>query len=410
MSKSGLSHGLNYTKKPGLSKPGPPKRKPIFGSDDDSDDEAGSSAPGAQAESISQLDSFSSRPSDLSKRSNGLSKPKNGAPRPATRAAPISQFGDLSSALESRKYAAAAEEDDPSIYDYDAFHDSYKVSQQKAAAARDGEQGGGGERRSRYMTDLKAMAKVRERDKQLAEDKKIAREREAEGDEFADQEKFVTEAYKRQQEENKRQEEEERRREEEERAGNKTGGMTGFYKQMLDRGEKRHAEIVRAAEERQRDGGAEAAAAEEEQIETAADKARKINEKGGSVAINEDGQVVDKRELLRGGLNVGARKREHARKEASSRASTDTRDRDQGRGYFGEGGKQAMRDRQSRMLEAQYEQALKRARDDEEEERQKVELAAKSRKTDSEISSAKERYLARKRAAEEAKKSGLADP
>jgi hypothetical protein len=69
-----------------------------------------------------------------------------------------------------------------------------------------------------------------------------------------------------------------------------------------------------------------------------------------------------------------------------------------------------MRERQTRMLEAQLEESLKRSRQEEEEEAEKVQLASKSRKTEAEISSAKERYLARKRAAEEAKKNGLEAP
>src|SRR3569833_2350387 len=137
--------------------------------------------------------------------------------------------------------------------------------------------------------------------------------------------------------------------------------------------------------------------------------AREINEKGGSVAINEDGQVVDKRQLLRGGLNVGAKKKAEVQKEReASRNAASGRDRDTNQGVFA-GGKQAMRDRQSRMLEEQYEQALKRSRDEEEQERQKLELESKSRKTGSEISSAKERDLARTRAEAEAKKNGTAE-
>ena len=68
-----------------------------------------------------------------------------------------------------------------------------------------------------------------------------------------------------------------------------------------------------------------------------------------------------------------------------------------------------MRERQSRMLEQQLEQALKRSLDEEAEALQSVERAVKSRKTDADISSARERYLARKRAAaaeEEKKKEG----
>lgn len=58
------------------------------------------------------------------------------------------------------------------------------------------------------------------------------------------------------------------------------------------------------------------------------------------------------------------------------------------------------------MMEAQLEQATKRALDEEEAEREKVERASKSRKTEGDIMSAKERYLARKREAEEVKKKG----
>jgi hypothetical protein len=58
------------------------------------------------------------------------------------------------------------------------------------------------------------------------------------------------------------------------------------------------------------------------------------------------------------------------------------------------------------MMEAQLEQATKRALEEGEGERQKIERASKSRKTEGDIMSAKERYLARKREAEEAKRKG----
>src|SRR6266699_3027437 len=159
------------------------------------------------------------------------------------------------------------------------------------------------------------MAEVRERDRKIAEEKKMQREREAEVDEFAGKEKFVTEAYKKQQVENKRLEEEERRREGEEAKKNKLGGMTGFYKQLLDRGEQRHAEIMKAAEELQKNGPVgkdEGVEAEKDKTDT--DIAKEINARGGSIAINEEGQVVDKRQLLKGGLNVGAKKKAEVQK------------------------------------------------------------------------------------------------
>ncbi|KAF3356646.1 Purine biosynthetic protein ADE1 [Verticillium dahliae VDG1] len=152
--------------------------------------------------------------------------------------------------------------------------------------------------------------------------------------------------------------------------------MTAFYKGLLNRGEERHQEMMKAAEEQAKNAPAEREKKEgkgqrdEEQPDkeaTDANRASEINKKGGKIAINEDGQVVDKRELLRGGLNVGAKK------------------------------------------EAQLAESLKRSREEEEQEREKIETSAKSRKTEGEISSAKERYLARKREAEEAKKKKAAE-
>jgi coiled-coil domain-containing protein 55 len=380
MSKPGLSYGLNLSKKPS-AKAGPAKPKPgagVFGGGDSDSDN--------NDDSMNAL----SKPASKTKSRNG------GPPQapPKSKKQPISMYGDLSSALESRRNQEAAEVLDPSIYDYDGVYDSLKP--EKKVTKEDAE------RRPKYMKSLMASAAVRKRDALIAEEKKIARDREAEGDEFADKEKFVTEAYKKQQEENRRIEEEERRREEEEAKKNKGGSMTAFYKDLLNRGDERHAEMMKAAEERAKNGPQEEEQDEDpsSKVKTETERAREINAKGGSIAINEDGEVVDKRDLLRGGLNLGAKKKPEVRREERR----EERQEDRGsRGFVGAGGKNAMRERQSRMLEAQLEQALKRSLEDEEEERTKVERAAKSRKTESEISSAKERYLARKRAAEEEK-------
>jgi coiled-coil domain-containing protein 55 len=399
MSKPGFSYGLNLSKKPGASKSAPSKRKPIFGNDDDSEDE--SKPVQSQAEEIGEFDGLSTLPIESAPARKN--KSKNGLPTQPPGAKPKKpdtiMFGDLSSTLTSRKNAEKAEEEDANIYDYDAVYDSLKP--QKKETKEDVE------RRPKYMSGLLAAAAVRKRDALIAEEKKIAKDRAAEGDEFADKEKFVTEAYKKQQEENRRIEEEERKREEEEAKKNKSGGMTAFYKQMLNKGDERHAAVLKAAEDRLKAGPQEQEK-EEEKVKTEADVAKEINAKGGDIAINEEGEVVDKRQLLRGGLNVAPKKKEELRKEPP-RSSTKNANSSQGRGFVGAGGKQGMRERQSRMLEEQLEQSLKRSLAQEEDEKQKIERASKSRKTEGEISSAKERYLARKREAEEAKKKGLTE-
>ncbi len=396
MSGAGLSYGLNITKKAPGSRAPPAKRKPIFDEDDDSDGDNKGNEVGV--EEIGEFGGISNISSSTKSSRNGdLGQQKSGKPnlKAGARKAPISMYGDLSSAFTSKKHAETAEELDSNVYDYDAIYDSLKP--QKKITQEDKE------RKPKYMSNLLAAAAVRKRDATIAEEKKLAREREAEGEEYADKEKFVTSAYKKQQEENRRLEEEEKIREEQEAKKNKGAGMTKFYMNMLEKGERKHAEVVQAVEERIKKGPIE-----EEDVEkkkTEADLAREINEKtGDAIAVNDEGQVVDKRQLLKGGLNIVAKPKTSGAAE-STRGGSSMSDRSRGSGLVGAGGgKQAMRERQSKMMEAQLEQSKKRALEQEEKDRQKIEKASKSRKTEGDIMSAKERYLARKREAEEAKR------
>lgn len=408
MSKPGLSFGLSLNKKtPGPAKAQPPKRRLAFGGGDSDDEAQDASSKSKTEQNITEFDGFGGPyATTTTEPSTTTSKIKHGKvptepPKLKSKTTSAQQFGDLSSALTSRKYAEAAESLDPSVYDYDAAYDVIKAAekQREVEAKKESSQ-----RKSRYMDSVTKAAEQRERDRGVAELKKIQREREAEGDEFADKEKFVTEAYKKKQEEDKKNEEEERLREEEERKKNKFGGMTGFHKEVLERQDQRRMEVEKLAAEAAKNGGLpKPDEVAEEQSQK--DVAKELNAKGGKIAVNEEGEVVDKRQLLRGGLNLGAKKKTDEPKDAA-RASSGAGSRDHSKGYFASGGKQAMRERQTRMMEAQLEQALKRTRDEEEEERKKVEQQSKSQKTSADISSAKERYLARKRAAEEAKKNG----
>ena len=404
-----LAFGLSFNKKAGSSKPPPPKRRAIFGDDDDGDDEKRTAntrngegdyesfegdftdLPSSKAES--QL------PSRTSRKANAAAPKEPPKLKKGAAAGVSAMFGDLSGALASRKNAEAATDLDSNVYEYDAVYESLKP--QKKPTEEDKE------RRPKYMQGLMKAAEVRKRDALIAEEKKIAREREDEGKEFEGKEKFVTEAYKKQQEDNKRIEEEERRREEKEAKENQGGGMSSFYRKLLNKDEERHADVMKAAEQSathdtiQRDD-ADGDKSSGGKDKSQADFVKELKDKGAEVAVNEDGQVVDKRQLLRGGLNVGSKKKDKVQntaeqpKERSRLPATGQQI----------GQKQAMRERQSRMLAEQLEQSMKRSREDSQQQRDETERAAKSQKTDGDISSAKERYLARKRAAEEAKKHG----
>lgn len=402
MSGAGFSYGLNITKKQTLvSCPAPRKRKYIFDEDNESGGEE-SQRVEAIVEEIGELGGLQTSQSYVSGQSESGKPRIPSKPKPRALGAEKASenlYSDLSTSLTSKKHANTAEELDASIYDYDAVYDSMKP--QKKTTVEDKE------RKPKYMSNLLAAAAVRKRDATIAEEKKFAREREAEGEEFADKEKFVTSGYKKQQEENRRLEEEERTREEQEHKKNQGTGMANFFKGVLEKGEQKHAEIVKAAEERAK-AGPIAGETEAEKGISEAELAKEINQKkAGAVAVNDEGQVVDKRQLLKGGLNILPKQKAVTPAASYHARSSTNSDRARGSGIVGAGGgKQAVRERQSRMMEAQLEAVSKRAFEEEEEDRLNIEQAAKSRKTEAEITSAKERYLARKKEAEEAKKRG----
>ncbi|KAI9891706.1 MAG: hypothetical protein M1814_002456 [Vezdaea aestivalis] len=373
---SGLSYGLNLTrKKPTIpSRPPPGKRKGLF---DDSDSETENS-PNTGTEFITVLDpSFP--------KSSAPSKPSK--PAPSKKAS--NSYGSLSTNHTTSKHDAEASALDPSIYDYDAFH---TAASRGKPAKKDADQG------PKYMSKLFAAAEVRKRDSLRAKEKMLAREREAEGEEYADKESFVTGAYKEQQEEVRRAEEEEERKEEETRKrGGK--GLGGFYKGVLEKEEKRFEEVVKASEE-----GVGKGVDEEESTNVDAKIAEEAKRRGANVVVNDDGQVTDKRELLSAGLNIAPKPKATAI-SASASASSKTKATNQSNGPPGRyDARRAQRERQSRMMEDQLEQMGKRAADEESDRQREVERAAKSQKTEGEIMGAKERYLARKREAEEAKR------
>lgn len=380
-----LKYGLNVKK----SAPAP-ARKTIF-DDEDEDDGQPSGNTGAAVEDI---DTFGSGGIAPPPRKTGLnSRP----PPPSKRKVDVEEREDLSSAHAARAHVKAAEEVDPSIFDYDSFHDAKAaVTEAKKAAARQDAI----ERKPKYVDKLLDAAARRKQDQLIAREKLLQKEREAEGDEFADKEKFVTGAYKQQQEEARRLEEEEKQKaeEEERRKRQLGGGMQGFYRGMMEEQERQHQEAMEAAAKME-EGGLDGLSNATKKEKSDAELAAELKAKGVNVHINEEGQIVDKRELLSAGLNVApSGKSKDGR--GSDHLKTSARNNQSAFPVRNDGGKQAQRERQSRMMEEQLAAQSKRAREEEEEERKKVESAAKSAKTEKDVSDAKARYLARKAAKE----------
>lgn len=377
-----LKYGLNVKK----AAP-PPVRKTIL----DEDDEDGPDDELLGAEEISTFG-----------HGDGTAKPRSTSDglKPTSRPLLVQKKDeedrtDLSSIQAARAHVKAAEEVDASIFDYDSFHDAKaSVTESKKAAARQDAI----ERKPKYINNLLDAAAQRKQDQLIAREKLLQKEREAEGDEFADKEKFVTGAYKVQQEEARKAEEEEKKKagSGEKQRQKLGGGMQGFYKSMIDQREQNHQEAVEAAAKLELDG--KVRPVHDKQEKSDADLAAEMKAKGFNVNLNEDGQVTDKRELLSAGLNVagsgkaGSRGADHLRASARPAQSPFARK--------GNAGREGQRERQTRMIEEQIAAQAKREREEEEEEQQKQERAAKSTKTEKDIGDAKARYLARKAAKE----------
>ncbi|KAL1861007.1 hypothetical protein Plec18170_001522 [Paecilomyces lecythidis] len=448
-----LSYGLNLPNKnkgPSLGKPnlaaGQKRKKTIF--DDDSEDEGNVPAAGSQDISgeieITTLGGVGDEPAPSrseTKNKKPLSsgpppkrKPESG--KPTLKPIKNSLFADddeedenaagdnnnndksklratgtakdytnLAALHSTRKHAETAQDLDPSIYSYDAIYDSIHKKPEKTTS--DAQSSG-----PKYMTSLMRSAEVRKRDQLRARDRMLAKEREAEGDEFDDKEKFVTAAYKAQQEEVRRLEEEEARREKEEEERRKReggSGMVSFYRDVLARGEERHSEAVKAAEEAAQRVKAgeikeEDIAADSTQEKSEAQLAAELNAKGAHIVVNDEGQIVDKRQLLTAGLNVAPKPKPPP--STTAQAATDAARARPSQRPVSEAytARNAQRARQTEMVAAQLEERARKEAEAEEARQREIAERVRSRKTEKDVSSAKERYLARKREREEAAK------
>ncbi|KAI8580879.1 hypothetical protein K450DRAFT_235004 [Umbelopsis ramanniana AG] len=184
-------------------------------------------------------------------------------------------------------------EEDPNIFDYDAVYDDLKTAEKQKQEQLKGKDN----KKARYVEGLIEMAEIRKRDRLRAEEKKVEREREEEGDEFGDKETFVTSSYKAQKEELRRLEAEERRKEEED---SKKKSITSFYRQMLDKREEAHAAVVEASIK----GIASKVEVRDPEEDQDTDLVEEARKEGKDVVLNDDNVIVDKRQLLGAGLNV----------------------------------------------------------------------------------------------------------
>lgn len=121
-------------------------------------------------------------------------------------------------------------EEDPNVFSYDEVYDDMKGSTESSTSSSTKR-----DVKPKYMHNLLKSAELRKREQESREERKIQKEREEEGDQFADKEAFVTSAYREKLKQLKETEEREKREAECEELLDvkKQKDLSGFYRHFL---------------------------------------------------------------------------------------------------------------------------------------------------------------------------------
>ncbi|KAF9246490.1 coiled-coil domain-containing protein 55-domain containing protein [Melanogaster broomeanus] len=293
---------------------------------------------------------------------------------------------------------------DDTVYQYDEIWERMQEVKQRQKLSKEVD---AKQRKPKYIEGLLNSAATRRLDRLRAEEKMLQHERQMEGDEFADKEAFVTQAYKDQMAEVRKAEEEEKQREEAERRKQKGAptGMVHFYRKLLEESEQQHDEAVAASTETKPIIGPQGPSpnltitkpidfAPKSDVELA----RTAREQGKVVELNDDNQIVDKRELLSAGLNLAAPDTRRLGLHMTSKGSEVKPEVDVHRAVGTAASRREIRERRAAEIRQQMEEERERQQTqqekDEEEARQRVIL---KRNTTEDVQDAKARYLERKR-------------
>lgn len=180
--------------------------------------------------------------------------------------------------------------------------------------------------------------------------------------------------------------------------------MSHFYRKLLEESESKHEETVAATSNKPKVIGPEGPNLTitkplEMMIKTDAELAREAKEEGKDIELNDDNQIVDKRELLSAGLNLTmANTRKLGMRSSTSKSQDAAAEAVAHRAVGTAASKKDIDRRRAKEIETQMEEERERLlQDKERREREALERVVKKRNTDNDVQSARERYLARKR-------------
>ncbi|XP_077401982.1 nuclear speckle splicing regulatory protein 1 isoform X2 [Vanacampus margaritifer] len=211
--------------------------------------------------------------------------------------------------LEMKK----ALEEDSTVYDYDAVYDDI----QKQRLDNSKKKLSGAERKPKYIHQLMKAVDSRKKEQERRDERKIQKEREAEGNQFADKDAYVTSAYKRKLQEQKEEEERERREAAIEAALDvrKQKDLSGFYRHLLNQTVGEEAIPDRSADKSQK--------SEDGSFPETSQTSRDVTTSPGS-----DGEDVHEEKHGFSKTSSSSHSKRHYRRRSASSGSDGERERD----------------------------------------------------------------------------------
>lgn len=179
--------------------------------------------------------------------------------------------------------------------------------------------------------------------------------------------------------------------------------MAHFYRKLLEESEQQHEEAVAATEEKKPVIGPQGpnltiTKPAEFKPKSDIELARLARQEGKEVELNDDNQIVDKRELLSAGLNLAATNTRKLGLNVSEAKGNADEPLQIHRAVGSAASRREINERRAREIAQQMEQERERILEEKERrERESISRVVAKRNNEETLQSARERYLARKR-------------
>ncbi|KAL9715177.1 hypothetical protein Ac2012v2_001838 [Leucoagaricus gongylophorus] len=311
---------------------------------------------------------------------------------------------NMQTSKATKKRMEAEKQVDSTVYEYDEVWDKMQEAKLRTKTTKEQESR---ERKPKYIHGLLNAAATRKLDHLRAEEKMMQRERELEGDQFKDKESFVTQAYKDQMEQVRKAEVEEKRREEiQKKQSGPSTGMAHFYRKLLEESEQQHEATVAATQVKPVIGpqgptpNLTIIKPSDLTLMSDIELARVARDQGKEVEINDDGQIVDKRDLLSAGLNLSLPNTRRLGKQSQGTTKDGPDEPVETHTAVGTAAsRREINERRRREILRQMEMEMEKIRvaGEMQQEDDKSRRIVAKRNTESDVSDARERYMARKR-------------